>query len=143
MNARRRRGPARRKPHKRGILAVAGWFTLFIGVLWFVTWRQTRAVDMERTLRHLETERAAADAERVGSLRRIEELRGRARVVRVAQSRLGMHLPADSEIVFLPAVASSVGEGMLAAEGGGLLGRFRVGGESVEPTPLRTIGGEP
>lgn len=57
---------------------------------------------MERVLRDLETQRAVAEAERVASSRRVEELRSRARVVRVARARLGMHLPADREIVFLP-----------------------------------------
>ena len=45
---------------------------------------------------------ALTEAERVELVRRIEELRSRARVVRVARERLGMHLPSDDEIVFLP-----------------------------------------
>ena len=68
---------------------------------------------MERSLRAVEAERAIAEAERITAMRRIEELRGRARVVRVARERLGMHLPADSEIIFLPAT-----EVLPATEGG-------------------------
>lgn len=59
---------------------------------------------MERALRALEAERSLAEADRVANARRIEELGSRARIVRVARDRLGMHLPEDREIVFLPAV---------------------------------------
>jgi hypothetical protein len=37
----------------------------------------------------------------VGLSRQIEELRSRSRVLRVARTRLGMHLPDETEIVFL------------------------------------------
>jgi cell division protein FtsL len=90
---------------------VAGWLVLLLAALSLVTWRQTRGVEMERALRSLESQRVLAEADRVASHRRIEELGSRARIVRVARDRLGMHLPEDREIVFLPAVET----GALAA----------------------------
>jgi cell division protein FtsL len=84
-----------------GVAAVAGWLVLLLAALSLVTWRQSRGIEMEAALRALESERAIAEAERVTLTAQIEELRSRARVVRVATERLGMKLPADSDIVFL------------------------------------------
>jgi cell division protein FtsB len=84
-------------------VVAAGWLILLLAALSFVTWRQPLGVEMERSLRALESERAAVEADRVAAERRIEELRGRARIMEVARDRLGMHLPEDDEIVFLPA----------------------------------------
>lgn len=92
------RGP-RRVP---GFVVAAGWLVLLLAALSFVTWRQTAGVQAERALRELETDRSILESERVAAERRIEELRSRARVVRVARERLGMHLPSDDEILFLP-----------------------------------------
>jgi cell division protein FtsL len=89
-----------------------GWLLLLLASLSFVTWRRTRGLAVEREVRELETARALAEAERVELTRRIEELRSRSRIVRVARDRLGMHLPGDDEIVFLPVadVAAPAGE---------------------------------
>jgi pyruvate kinase len=84
---------------------VTGWLFLLLAALSFVTWRQAVGVEMERALRELETERGIAEADRLAALRRIDELQGRSRIVPVARDRLGMHLPEDREIVFLPAAA--------------------------------------
>jgi cell division protein FtsL len=102
MSARRR---APRKQARGGRrpswIAAVGWLiTLFVSLL-MVTWRQTQGLEMEQALRGLEGERAVLETEGVGLSRQIEELRSRSRVLRVARSRLGMHLPAEDEIVFL------------------------------------------
>lgn len=76
---------------------------LLSAALAVVTWRQTRGLELEREVSSLSSEWAIAETERVELVRRIEELRSRARVVRVARDRLGMHVARDSEIVFLPA----------------------------------------
>ena len=99
MSAKSPRGSRARRP---GWTRAVGWLLLILVSLLVVTWRQTRGLAMERELRDLEGERAVAEAEQVELVRRIEELRSRARVVRVARDRLGMHLPTESEIVFLP-----------------------------------------
>jgi len=79
-----------------------GWLLLLLASLSLVTWRQTRGLALEREVRELEVARAMKETERVELTRRIEQLRSRSRIVRVARDRLGMHLPEDDEIVFLP-----------------------------------------
>lgn len=98
MSVRRRGGKGRRP----GWLRAGGWLFLLLVSLVVVTWRQTRGLAMERALRELEAERAVAETERVELVRRVEELRSRSRMVRVARERLDMHLPTEAEIVFLP-----------------------------------------
>jgi cell division protein FtsL len=102
------KGKGRRpKPARRpGWTRAAGWLLLLLVSLLMVTWRQTRGLAMERELRELESERAVTETERVELVRRIEELRSRARIVRVARERLQLHLPTEAEIVFLPVDAA-------------------------------------
>lgn len=97
-------------PRRPGWMRAVGWLLLLLGSLVAVTWRQTRGLAMERELRELESERAVAEAEQVELVRRIEELRSRARILRVARARLGMHLPTEAEIVFLPVDSDRVGQ---------------------------------
>ena len=101
-----RRRTRDRRGGRRGIVVAIGWLALLLASLSFVTWRQPIGVEMERALRDLESERASAEAERVAAERRIEELRSRSRITSVARDRLGMHIAADDEIVFLPATES-------------------------------------
>ena len=103
MSTRRRRNRPKSERRRPGVFVVAGWLVLLLAALSLVTWRQTRGVEMERALRELETERGIAEAERVAAVRRVEELQSRVRVLSVARERLGMHLPSDDQIVFLPA----------------------------------------
>ena len=97
MSASKRAGRAR-----AGWVGALGWLLLLLSSLSLVTWRQTRGLALEREVREQETARAVREAERVELSRRIERLRSRSRIVQVARDRLGMHLPQDSEIVFLP-----------------------------------------
>jgi hypothetical protein len=97
----------------RSVALVATWLVMLLVALSVVIWRQTEGVERERALRELETERAVAEADRLAAVRRVEELRSRTRVVRVARERLGMHLPEDREIVFLPSPATAGWEGPL------------------------------
>jgi cell division protein FtsL len=94
--------PKRRTRGRPGWVGAIGWLLLLLVSLSLVTWRQTRGLALEREVRELETAHAMKEAERVELTRRVEELRSRSRIVQVARDRLGMHLPQDSEIVFLP-----------------------------------------
>lgn len=95
--------PARPTARARRWVRSIGWLALLLCSLFVVTWRQTRGLELEDAMRELESRRALVDAERVDLVRRIESLRSRARIVRVARERLGMHLAVGDEIVFLPA----------------------------------------
>jgi cell division protein FtsL len=81
---------------------VVGWTLLVSAALLIVTWRQTRGLEMERELADTLALHALVETRRVELSRRSEELRSRARVIRVAGERFGMHLPVGEEIVFLP-----------------------------------------
>lgn len=91
------------RPPRRGraIPRVAAWVLLMLGALSLVVWRQTRGASLAGELRALETERSAAEAERLELVARIQRLQSRARIARVAGERLGLHLPSEEEIVLL------------------------------------------
>lgn len=90
-----------------GWVRAFAWVLLLLGSLMVVTWRQTRGRDLEQELSLTRQRHANAEAERVELVRRIEQLRSRARIVKVARTRLGMHIPTDREIVFLPAAPAA------------------------------------
>lgn len=105
MSAAARPHTRKRTGSRPGWVRALGGVVLLVAALLVVPWRHTRGLNAEQALRELETERAMAEAERVELVRQIEQLRSRSRIVRVARERLGMHLPADGEIVFLPVEA--------------------------------------
>ncbi len=86
---------------------VAITIAVLIVSLGLVTWRQSRALEAYGQLAELRRQVAVAQAERIDLERTILVLESRGRVVPVAQSRLGMHLPVASEQVFLPAEPGS------------------------------------
>ncbi len=95
----------------RALLRRAAWVALIAGSLSAVVWRQTVAHERQQELRAVRAELDVAEAERVDLVNRVQALRSRARVVRVARERLGMHLPADDEIVLLPLPADAAPAG--------------------------------
>jgi hypothetical protein len=109
VSPRIRRSGAKGRRTRSGVFAAAGWIVVLLASLFFVTWRQTRGVELEGALRATESERAIAEAEGVAASRRVEELRSRSRILRLARERLGMHLPQDREIIFLPLADDATG----------------------------------
>jgi len=95
------------RSRRAGLPAMVLAFFFVLGAAALVIWRQTRGVEMERRVRAVQEEYAIAEAERLALIKEIQSLSSRARITRVARERLGMHLPADSEIVFLPVPAST------------------------------------
>jgi cell division protein FtsL len=88
---------------KRPPLIRAGLlFLLLLGSLTLVVWRQSRALEMQRTLEAVRRERAVEESRRTALLRRVEQLESRTRVSEAAGARLGMRLPAGDELVILP-----------------------------------------
>lgn len=82
---------------------IALTFVLLLSSLSFVTWRQSRALEVLRELEEARRALAEAQAEQVEIERRIQALESRSRVVPAARARLGMHTPDASELVILPA----------------------------------------
>lgn len=73
-----------------------------LGSLTLVTWRQSRAFEVMGRLDEIRRQTSVAEAERVELERSIEVLEGRARVVPLARTRLGMHTATAAEMVILP-----------------------------------------
>jgi len=111
--------PGRPRGERRGggILRVAALLVVLLGALAVVVGRQTTGVALQREIRELEGERAVAEAARLELQTRIQSLQSRARVVRVARERLGMHLPADSEVVLVPLPREEAAATMVDEEG--------------------------
>jgi cell division protein FtsL len=74
-----------------------------LGALVFLTWRQSRALEVLTQLDEIGREVSLAEAEIVDLERDIQVLESRVRVVPAATERLGMRLPAASEQVILSA----------------------------------------
>ena len=78
-------------------LALLGFFVVATGVIA----RRTFGINQARTLRALERQRDAVDASRVKLEADSRDASSRARLVPLAEQRLHMHVPADSEVIIL------------------------------------------
>ncbi len=85
----------------RGRHWVAIWLAGFLATAALVVWRQTTALAAARRLKDLQTTRTALDATRAATAAAIRHARSRAVLIPLAESRLGLRLPLDSEIVIL------------------------------------------
>lgn len=92
---------AKRRVGGRGRSWVALLLLGFVLVSTVVIWRRSYGIEQARTLRELERDRRQLLAERARLERDIHDLSTRARLLPVVERRLGMRLPADSEIVYL------------------------------------------
>lgn len=89
-----------RKP-RRGVL-VPLLLVGFLLVATSVIWRRSHGLSQARALAELERRRATLAGERVRLDGEIRAARGRARLLPIAESRLGMRVPPDSNVVILP-----------------------------------------
>jgi hypothetical protein len=86
----------------RGRVWVTLWLVFVLAILAWVVARQTSAVVSAGELDEVRNRRSLLEARRAELLRRIREAESRAVLVPRAEA-LGLRLPADSEIVILPA----------------------------------------
>jgi hypothetical protein len=80
---------------------VAVWLLAFLAASSTVVWRQTAARRAARELRSLETARGALETGRAARGAAIRHAQSRAVLIPLAERRLRMRLPHDSEIVIL------------------------------------------
>lgn len=87
----------------RSIVAIV----LLVGLLVMtgIIWRRAIGYDEARALRVLDQKRVQLDGERARLESAIRLASGRSHLQPIAEQRLGMHVPADSEVVILPAPA--------------------------------------
>ncbi|HEX6535394.1 MAG TPA: cell division protein FtsL [Gemmatimonadaceae bacterium] len=79
-------------------LALLGFVLIGAGVIW----RRTAGVARARELQRLEQRRVQLEAERAQLESDIRDLSSRARLAPVAERRLGMHVPSDTQVIILP-----------------------------------------
>jgi cell division protein FtsL len=100
-----------RRRRRRAVMARVLFVLAVAASLASVIWRQTAGVDRQRALAAVQAEISVAEAERVELTNRVQALQTRARITRVAGSRLGLHVARDDEVVLLPVPAATVAEG--------------------------------
>ena len=91
-----------KKPNRFGrrsliVIVLISFFAVATGVIA----RRTFGISQARTLRALERQRDAVDASRVKLEAEIRDASSRARLVPIAQQRLHMYVPADSQVIIL------------------------------------------
>jgi cell division protein FtsL len=79
------------------VLVLLGFFMVATGVIA----RRTFGINQARTLRALERQRDAVDASRVKLEAEIRDASSRTRLVPIAEQRLHMYVPADSQVIIL------------------------------------------
>lgn len=91
----------------QGTLRIALACAALMGSLGLVVYRQSRAFEVLRALDGARHERVLLESVRASTLREIEKLESRSRIVAVAGERLGLHVPNASEIVILQLPATT------------------------------------
>jgi hypothetical protein len=78
------------------------WLLVFLATAVIVQARQTAAIQTARRLQALREQRTGLEAERAALIREIHVATSRQVLGRLAEERLGLHFPADSEFTVLP-----------------------------------------
>lgn len=86
----------------RGRHWIAFWLVALLAALWLVIARQTSALNAARELDELRDQRAALEGRRAELERRVRTAQSRAVLLPKAQKQ-GLRLPADTEIILIPA----------------------------------------
>lgn len=101
-------GRAEKRERRRAFFGRAFMVFAVAASLVSVVWRQTEGVARQRELTRIENETGIAEAERVEWANRIQALQTRARITRVAQQRLGLHVARDDEVILLAVPAAAL-----------------------------------
>lgn len=91
----------------RGRHWIAFWLVALLAALWMVIARQTAALNSARALNDLREERASLEGRRAELERRVRTAQSRA-VLLPRAHKLGLRLPADTEIILIPSPSSPV-----------------------------------
>jgi cell division protein FtsL len=85
----------------QGSIRVALAFAALLASLTLVIWRQSRSLELLRSLDEVRSERALAESERASLTARVQVLESRTRIRAVAASRLGLRVPTAEDLVTL------------------------------------------
>ncbi len=109
------RGAARRGPRGRVVVALALVAFVLVGAA--VIWRRVTGIANARELRALAAQRSQLVAERAALEGAVRSAAGRGRIGGAAEQRLGMRVPADTQVVILtrPPTPGDAGTALRAA----------------------------
>jgi cell division protein FtsL len=85
----------------QGSIRVALAFAAVLASLTQVIWRQSRALELLRSLDEVRSERALAESERASLTARTQVLESRTHVRDVASARLGLRVPTAEDLITL------------------------------------------
>ncbi|HYV96649.1 MAG TPA: hypothetical protein VE967_04250 [Gemmatimonadaceae bacterium] len=91
----------------RGRTIFALFLLGFVLVATGVIWRRSVGVAQARGIQDLERQRTDLEARRAALEGEIRDATSRARLARIAEDRLGMRVPSDSQVITLPRPAQS------------------------------------
>ena len=97
---------AKRRVKGRGRPLVAVLLVSFVLVATGVIWRRSFGIAQSRELRELDRRRLELEAQRARLKGEIRDLSSFAKLAPIAEQRLNMHVPNDSQVVILPRAAS-------------------------------------
>jgi cell division protein FtsL len=86
----------------RGRSIVALTLLGFVLVATGVIWRRSVGISQARAIQSLESKRSEFEARRAALEGEIRDAMSRARLARIAEVRLGMRVPSDSQVITLP-----------------------------------------
>ena len=86
-----------RRPSGRSVVAIllVGFVLVAVGVIW----RRSYGFSREREIATLEQKRTQLEGERARLELEIRDLSSRARLAPIAEQRLGMRIPSDSQVI--------------------------------------------
>ena len=93
---------AKRSVAFRGRTLVALILTAFVLVALAIVWRRTIGIGQSETLAKLDVKRTELEGERARLEGEIRDASSRQSLGVAAESRLGMHIPTDRQVVILP-----------------------------------------
>jgi cell division protein FtsL len=85
----------------QGSIRVALAFAAVLASLTLVIWRQSRALELLRSLDEVRSERALAESERASLTARAQVLESRTRIRAVAGASLGLRVPTAEDLITL------------------------------------------
>jgi cell division protein FtsL len=87
----------------RGRTIVALFLAAFVVVALSIVWRRTIGIEQSSRLAKLDAKRSELEGERARLESELREASTRQRLGVAAETRLGMHVPTDKQVVILPA----------------------------------------
>ena len=93
---------AKRSVALRGRTLVALVLAVFVSVALAIVWRRTIGIDQSARLAQLDSKRGTLESDRARLEAEIRQASSRQQLGSVVETRFGMHVPTDNQVVILP-----------------------------------------